>query len=336
MKEVIFHFFPSVRFLGLSLKILFHKNKEIKRMLSKKMTFSLMSLITLIALAFVAGDAFAAEKPFEIKITGRTTATYTADDPATTPVTVKLKVESAQPIGDLTFNQPVANNTDTTAGDFKVAAFDKYDNVLFAGTYGVAPDGDGEGAVTGAAADYVIMIIDDRNYAMRDAKNHQLLVTITPQQTADDPLIAKVVISLPAGIETNDPTVLATDGTDTKLNESKLVQHTITLSEAVSTVGLPKVVSIQRLRPGSQTVVSAFQEERIVAAPFNVRIVLTELPNGIDLADVNNLVEVENGTVSGLVIGTLFAQFGVNGQMGMICRLQPQTGDTAKLSHYPD
>ena len=50
MKEVIFHFFPSVRFLGLSLKILFHKNKEIKRMLSKKMTFSLMSLITLLAL----------------------------------------------------------------------------------------------------------------------------------------------------------------------------------------------------------------------------------------------------------------------------------------------
>ena len=149
---------------------------------------------------------------------------------------------------------------------------------------------------------------------MRDAKNHQLLVTITPQQTADDLLIAKVIISLPAGIKTNDPTVLATDGTDTKLNESKLVQHTITLSEAVSTVGLPKVVSIQRLRPGSQTVVSAFQEERIVAAPFNVRIVLTELPNGIDLADVNNLVEVENGTVSGLVIGTLFSRFGgVNG-----------------------
>ena len=45
MKEVIFHFFTSVRFLGLGLKILFHKNKEIKRMLSKKMAFSLMSLI---------------------------------------------------------------------------------------------------------------------------------------------------------------------------------------------------------------------------------------------------------------------------------------------------
>ena len=41
-------------------------------MLSKKMTFSLMSLITLLAFAFafVADDAFAAEKPFEIKIVG--------------------------------------------------------------------------------------------------------------------------------------------------------------------------------------------------------------------------------------------------------------------------
>ena len=63
MKEVIFHFFPSVRFLGLSLKILFHKNKEIKRMLSKKMTFSLMSLITLLALAFVVPSAMAAFEP---------------------------------------------------------------------------------------------------------------------------------------------------------------------------------------------------------------------------------------------------------------------------------
>ena len=72
------------------------------------------------------------------------------------------------------------------------------------------------------------------------------------------------------------------------------------------------MVSIQRLRPGSQTVVSAFQEERIVAAPFDVRIVLTEPPHGIDLAktaDADNLlVEVENGTVSNLVVGVPFAR----------------------------
>ena len=61
MKEVIFHFFASVRFLGLSLKILFHKNKEIKRMLSKKMAFSLTSLITILALAFVVAPAMAAD-----------------------------------------------------------------------------------------------------------------------------------------------------------------------------------------------------------------------------------------------------------------------------------
>ena len=54
MKKITFHFSPSARFLGLSLKILFHKNKEIERMLSKKMAFSLMSLITLLAFAFVA------------------------------------------------------------------------------------------------------------------------------------------------------------------------------------------------------------------------------------------------------------------------------------------
>ena len=46
-------------------------------MLSKKMTFSLMSLITLLAFAFafVADDAFAAAKPFEIKIVGRAAVT---------------------------------------------------------------------------------------------------------------------------------------------------------------------------------------------------------------------------------------------------------------------
>ena len=70
MKEVIFHFFPSVRFLGLGLKILFHKNKEIKRMLSKKMAFSLMSLITLLAFAFVAPPAMAQEFGVTLDVTG--------------------------------------------------------------------------------------------------------------------------------------------------------------------------------------------------------------------------------------------------------------------------
>ena len=76
MKEVIFHFFPSVRFLGLSLKILFHKNKEIKRMLSKKMTFSLMSLITILALAFAVTPVMAVGE-FSVTIDGSYRVTYT-------------------------------------------------------------------------------------------------------------------------------------------------------------------------------------------------------------------------------------------------------------------
>ena len=70
MKKVIFHFSPSVRFLGLGLKILFHKNKEIKRMLSKKMAFSLMSLITIFALAFVVPSAMAGEFGVALDATG--------------------------------------------------------------------------------------------------------------------------------------------------------------------------------------------------------------------------------------------------------------------------
>ena len=44
MKKITISVFPFREVLGLDLKILFHKNKEIKRMLSKKMAFSLMSL----------------------------------------------------------------------------------------------------------------------------------------------------------------------------------------------------------------------------------------------------------------------------------------------------
>ena len=70
MKEVNFSYFTSVRILGLGLKILFHKNKEIKRMLSKKMAFSLMSLITLLAFAFVAPTAMAGEFGVALDVTG--------------------------------------------------------------------------------------------------------------------------------------------------------------------------------------------------------------------------------------------------------------------------
>ena len=169
-----------------------------------------------------------------------------------------------------------------------------------------AQEGDND-AVLGASID----ISDDLSYAMRSQKKRRINVDITIATNEINELdrrdVKSVVLTIPA-LTTPDPTVATTD----MKNMSKLVQHTITLTAAVPTTNLPKVVSIQRLRPGSQTVVAAFQEERIEPEPFNVRIVLSEVPNGIDLAAAVNLVEVENGEASDIVIGVPFARIGID------------------------
>ena len=67
----------------------------------------------------------------------------------------------------------------------------------------------------------------------------------------------------------------------------------------------PRVVSIQRLRPGSQTVVAAFQEAA-VTGPFDVRIVTSELPAGFTV----DHIRVAGGTASDLVAGTPFRREG--------------------------
>ena len=98
------------------------------------------------------------------------------------------------------------------------------------------------------------------------------------------------------------------------------MRHTITLSMAPTADQLdniPKVVSIQRLRPGSQTVVAAFQEEIVTVPSFDVRFVLSEAHSEYDggkTADENAelLIEVENGVPSNLVVGVPFAQVGRN------------------------
>ena len=241
-----------------------------------------MRLITLLAFVFVAGDAFSAKKPFEITITGLTAVPGTL---------AALIIESAHPIPLLTLGDGA-----NVAANIKITAIDRNGFVL---TQGI---GDGSDIAP-------IVVIDDLDYSMRTPKKRLLFVVITQQPATDDPTkgaITKVVIEIPGGLATTDPTVLATDGTDTELNISKLVQHVITLTEAVDTTDVPKVVSIQRLRPISQAAVSAFQEERIAPEPFDVRIVLTGPPHGIDLAAAGNLVEVENGTVSNLVVGVPF------------------------------
>ena len=57
--------------------------------------------------------------------------------------------------------------------------------------------------------------------------------------------------------------------------------------------------------PGSQAVVSAFEEASVTGA-FDVKIVFTELPHDFKLAHIN----VEGGTASNLVVGVPFAWHG--------------------------
>ena len=109
-------------------------------------------------------------------------------------------------------------------------------------------------------------------------------------------------------LETTDPRIAVVDSMSTS------VFHTITFSEIPADPNnvRPKVVSIQRLRPSSQSVVSAFQERQIMPEPFDVRIVLTEARNGIDVSTPGDFVAVTNGTASHLVVGVPFTMLRTN------------------------
>ena len=78
-------------------------------------------------------------------------------------------------------------------------------------------------------------------------------------------------MSIPAGIPSLDPA-----DADTSAHQTLSIPlRTVAAAQDRDT---PAVVSIQRLRPGSQTVVAAFQEAA-VTGPFTVRIVLSEQPD---------------------------------------------------------
>ena len=124
---------------------------------------------------------------------------------------------------------------------------------------------------------------------------------------SDANLPLRVVVTIPA-FGPSDPS----DATVA----SAVMYRAITITRILTAdeTDRPKVVSIQRLRPGSQTVASAFLEQKIPSEPFNVRIVLSEKPKGIPdvtkTADelAKQLVDIggDEGVVSNLVIGTPF------------------------------
>ena len=242
-------------------------------MLSKKMTVSLMSLIIITALAFVTTSAFA---QVAVTLSGRTSVPHggDAEAPAATTVDVVIETDKAAAIPTLT-----------------AVVFDKDGNIVDQATNPVTFE----------------LNADMDN----TAKKRYITMTVPPELNGDNTdtdggadLPLRVVVTIPA-IGPSDPS----DDTD----DSEIMYRTINIIRIVDTTGVPTVVSLQRLRPGSQSVVAAFQEEVVTDTSFNVRIVLTEHPHGPDPLNAANLVEVENGVPSNLVAGVQFAQVGTGG-----------------------
>ena len=242
------------------------------------MAFSLMRLIAILVLAFITSSAMA-QNEFKVNIEGPTSAFYTlnaAGDAATAEVVVDVIVTAAQFIPPLVYSaEPGAliNNLDFTLRDKD----------------GFQP----------SQVNYSLFDVPD--YAMRTGKVRKVRVVLAE---SNFPELTKVILTVKA-LDTTDPTVTQ----EKNAHKSKAVHHTITFT-ALPAYGLdrPRVVSIQRLRPSSQAVVSAFQERQIAPEPFDVRIVFTEKPHDFKLATIN----VEGGTASNLVIGVPFTMLRTN------------------------
>ena len=148
-------------------------------------------------------------------------------------------------------------------------------------------------------------LFDVTDYAMRTGKVRKVRVVL---DESNFPELTKVILTVEA-LETTDPTVTQ----EKNAHKSKAVHHTITFTALPAyDLDRPRVVSIQRLRPSSQSVVSAFEERQIAPEPFDVRIVLTEARNGIDVSKPGDFVAVTNGTASNLVVGVPFTMLRTN------------------------
>ena len=262
-------------------------------MLSKKMAFSLMSLITIIALAFVTVPVMAADD-FDVTFSWdstvresdiEVTVTFGANVGLTNAQAAKIQVRIIEADGTEATHEITgapANSPSTFPDDYGLSVKDMDPNRNGVQTEGKVFTFDIPAAQTSDG----------------DTTNNNTSAVKT----------SSIQLFLAAGVETADLT-------DDK--SSKKGSASIGLTDAVSSTvraALPKVVSVQRLRPGSQTVVAAFQEEVVTDASFNVRIVLTEHPHGPDPLNAANLVDVENGVPSNLVVGRTFSRIGPNAQ----------------------
>ena len=133
---------------------------------------------------------------------------------------------------------------------------------------------------------------------MRTATMRKLRVTITASQFPD---VARAILQVKA-LTSTDPSIALTPAANAAANKSLATFHTITFGKGLpANTSRPQIVSIQRLRPGSQTAVAAFQEAEVTGA-FDVRIVISELPHDFKI----DHIKVTNGTKSGFVKGATF------------------------------
>ena len=264
-------------------------------MLSKKMAVSLMSLITLLALAFAVPTAMAAD-PFDVTFEGRESVTYAVD---TTQSAVQNRPQDTALIVTIKSGQPVADFSPSVKAydknNIEIPYVDDSGQVGAGAVIGELTNDSNQAASARYDADYV-PTSTERKYR----------VAIDPQgSSAGDLIVAKVIIKV-GELTTNDPTAVDSKGALVKTKLKSYIR-VITVSAApAANPDRPNVVSIQRLREGSQAVVSAFQEEK-VTGEFNIRIVFTEKPHDFKLTHIN----VEGGKATNLVVGVPFARSGV-------------------------
>ena len=224
----------------------------------KKMTFSLMRLIILLALAFVVPSAMAADDfAAEFSVVNRVYATAIE-------VTLKFAEE--------------VDFTDANKATIVVQIEDKN---------GVRSD-----LATPLTATDVTA--QDTKTAVEGIQTDRKTFEFTIGSSDTDENDRKVHLFIPKGVARLAPE-------QAKTSKQGALSFDLMGPIPVNT-DRPNVVSIQRLRPGSQTVVSAFEEEKVTGA-FDVRIVFTEKPHDFKIGHI----AVDGGTAGSLVKGVPFS-----------------------------
>ena len=95
----------------------------------------------------------------------------------------------------------------------------------------------------------------------------KLRITIAPQYQF--PTVARAILGVTALTSTDPSIVLTPKATHENANTSLAVYHTITFGKGLpANTSRPQVVSIQRLRPGSQTVCCVLSKKPKLRVPL--------------------------------------------------------------------